>query len=78
MVPIITAIITTANKKTEIFALLAFKAKTRLFDAPKNLTSFKILKTLNKRKALKATKACVPAKIIDKYLGMVESKSIIP
>ena len=78
IVPIMTAIIKTANKKTKILARLAFNATVKFLDAPKYLASFKTLKIRNKRKALKATKACVPAKIRDKYLGMVDNKSITP
>jgi hypothetical protein len=78
MVPKITAAITTANKNTEILALLALMALPKCLDAPKYRANFKTLKILNKRSALKATKACVPINIKDRYFGIVESKSIIP
>ena len=48
--------IITKNKKTAILALLALNATNSLFDAPIYLANFKILKTLNKRKALKAAR----------------------
>ena len=77
-VPRIMVIISTASMKTDILALLAFSAETKWLDADKNRTSFNILKTRNNRIALKATRACVPTNIKDKYFGMVDSKSITP
>ena len=70
--------ISTKNKNTAIFALLAFNANNNLLDAPIYLASFKILKTRNKRNALNATKPCEPAKIKERYIGIVDKKSTIP
>ena len=56
MVPKMTQIMTTKNRKTAIFALLARKATNNLFEAPTYLANFKILKTLNNRNALNAAK----------------------
>ncbi len=77
-VPSMIETIMTASKKTDIFALLAFNALTRLLDSPINRASLRILKTLKSRNALKATKACVPTNSTDTYFGMVERKSTMP
>ena len=60
----------TKNKKTEILALLAFKAINNFSEAPMYRASFKILKTLNRRKALSAAKCDEPIKNIERYLGI--------
>mgnify|MGYP007027644166 CR=1 FL=1 len=60
-------------------ARLAFKARVRLVDSPMYLANFRILNTLNNRKALKATSECAPpTKKNDKYLGIVDNKSMTP
>ena len=64
--------------KTKIFVLLAFNARIRLLDSPTNLTSFSILKTLSSLKALKAVKYWDPITKNDRYLGIVERRSITP
>jgi hypothetical protein len=56
MVPKIIQTMTTKKRKTAILALLALKATSNLLEAPTYLANFKILKTLNKRNALKATR----------------------
>ena len=70
--------INTKNKNTDILALLDFKAIINLFEAPIYLVNFKILKTRNNRSALKATKPCDPTKSKERYMGIVDKKSIIP
>jgi hypothetical protein len=77
-VPKIIQTINTKSKNTAILALLPLKATISLFEAPIYLANFKILKTRNKRKALKASNPCEPAKIKDKYIGIVDKKSITP
>ena len=71
-------IITTANRNTDILTRLAFNANIKLFEAPKYLANFKILKTRSKRNARNATNACVPINTNDKYFGIVDNKSMIP
>ena len=71
-------IIKTKNKKTAILALLDLKAKSSLFEAPIYLANFRILKTRNNRNALKATKPWEPIKINERYIGIVDKKSITP
>ena len=68
----------TNERKTAIFARLRFNAFPKLALSPMKRVSFKILKTRNNRKALNATKECVPKINSDKYFGMVDSKSMIP
>ena len=77
-VPNITQRMRTNEMKTAIFALLAFKAALKLLDSPMNRPSFKILKTLNNLSALKVISVCDPVKMVERYKGMVDKKSIIP
>ena len=69
---------TTKNRKTAIFALLVRNAMINRFDAPTYLANFKILKIRNNRSALRAARLCEPTSTKLKYLGIVDSKSMIP
>ena len=78
IVPKSTDMISTKKTNTKIFVLLARRARIKLFDSPTNLTSFNILNILSSLKARNAVKYCDPTNNKDRYLGMVERKSIIP
>ena len=71
--------ISTANRKTEIFARLSFNACIKRSPSPMYLLTFKILKTRSKRKALTVINALpLPGNKKETYSGMVEKKSIKP
>tara|TARA_Y100001980_G_C14499524_1_gene275629 strand:- start:57 stop:302 length:246 start_codon:yes stop_codon:yes gene_type:complete len=78
MVPNIIHKITTLNINTNILVLLRTRALTNELDSPIKWVSFRILKTLRSRRALSASRDCVPTKKRDIYLGIIETKSIIP
>jgi hypothetical protein len=78
MVPSKTEIINTKKTKTNIFVLLDFKARAKLFDSPTNRTNLRIRKTRSNLNALNAVKYCDPTKKNDRYFGIVDNKSIIP
>ena len=69
---------TTKEINTAIFARLRFNAFPKLALSPMNRVSFKILNTRNKRKARSAIKECDPKINKERYLGMVDNKSMIP
>ena len=78
MVPKMIQRITTKDKNTAILALLSFKAMTKFVDSPIYQANFKILNTLSNLSALNATSEWEPTNMNDKYMGRVESKSMIP
>ena len=68
----------TNERNTDILARLRLSALPKLALSPMNLESFNILKTRSNRKALIATNECVPKMKREMYLGIVDSKSMIP
>ena len=78
IVPNIIDKIKTANKKTAIFARLAFKDLIKKLDSPINLVNLRILKTLKSLSALSAANDPLLTKKKLKYWGKIDSRSIIP
>ena len=78
MVPNIIDKIKTANKKTAIFARLAFKDLIKKLDSPTNLVNLRILKTLKSLSALSAANDPLLTKKKLNYGGKIDNRSIIP
>jgi hypothetical protein len=77
-VPNNTETTTIKNTNTNILVLLALSALARLLDAPTKRASLRILKTLNRRKALNAVRYWEPMNNSDRYFGSVDKRSTIP
>ena len=76
--PMMMVLMITKYRNTVILPLLAISAFDRKMDCPVNLGWFNILNNRSNRSARIMEKTLEPTKIMDKYMGKMASKSMMP